>query len=68
MYKVGDKVRIVNLNSTLYPRPCFNYLGEVMTIKAILQEPHDENIGVYLMNEDGGYWLWGSHVMEKVEE
>lgn len=68
MYKVGDEVRIVNLNSTLYPRPCFNYLGEVMTIKAILQEPHDDFPGVYLMNEDGGFWLWGSNVIEKVEE
>lgn len=68
MYKIGDKVRIVNLNSTLYPHPCFKYLGKIMTIKSILHEPSDHFPGVYLMNEDGGAWLWGSNTIEKVEE
>lgn len=68
MYKIGDKVRIINLNSTYYPRRCFKYLNKVMTIKSILQEPTDRFPGVYTMNEDDGLWLWGSHVMEKVEE
>lgn len=68
MYKIGDKVRIVNLNGTLYPLPCFKYLGKVMTIKSILQEPIAGFQGVYTMNEDDGLWLWGSNVIEKVEE
>lgn len=68
MYKIGDKVRIVDLDKCYYPYPCFNYLGKVMTIKEIVHEPHDIFQGVYHMNEDDGVWFWGSNAFEKVEE
>ena len=68
MYKIGDKVHIVNLDKRYYPQPCFTYLGTVMTIKTIVQKPHDHYPGVYTMNEDDGIWFWGSNVMEKAEE
>lgn len=68
MYKIGDKVRIVDLDGRYYPLPCFNYLNKIMTIKSIVYEPYDIFPGIYTMNEDKGLWLWGGNVMEKVEE
>lgn len=68
MYKIGDKVRIVDLDGRYYPLPCFNYVGKVMTIMTIEHEPIDPFPGIYRMYEDNGAWLWGGNVMEKVEE
>lgn len=40
MYKIGDKVRIVDLDERYYPPPCFKYLGKIMTIWSIVIEPN----------------------------
>ena len=58
-YKVGDKVRVKNLDPDKYHESLIDYAGEILTINKIF------NNNSYYVNEN--VWIWDEDMLEPVE-
>ena len=59
-YKIGDKVRVKNLDPDKYHESLIDYVGEILTINKIF------NNNSYYVNEN--VWIWDEDMLEPVEE